>query len=230
LKVVLLLDLQQGCTKFYSFLCECPSRAKSSHYKKRDWPYLQSRRRRRLPSGRLSNVVRRGCTQPSQRPKDKIGGAVRRAGESGTRLEPLCPWGRVIKTTTPPSPKPTSGPVTQSSTRTEVTTTRTESKTVKSAPKVMVGPKQAPVTESNKPSKPGQPWQPKSKELVAPTQRTQSHIEEISDLLDNLPLNACVELTCRLLTSVPTLPYGPSLSRAVLKIVVLFIAEYGSTA
>jgi hypothetical protein len=40
--VVVLLCLQQGCKKFYRFLCECASRAKTSHYKKRDWPYLQS--------------------------------------------------------------------------------------------------------------------------------------------------------------------------------------------
>jgi hypothetical protein len=37
---------------------------------------------------------------------------------------------------------------------------------------------------------------------------------EISDLLDNLPVNACVELTRRLLTAVPTLPSGAARSRA----------------
>jgi hypothetical protein len=57
----------------------------------------------------------------------------------------------------------------------------------------------------------------------------QSPIEEISDLLDNLPVNACVELTRRLLTAVPTLPSGATRSRAVLKIVILFVAKYGST-
>ena len=57
----------------------------------------------------------------------------------------------------------------------------------------------------------------------------QTLIEEISDLLDNLPVNACVELTRRLLTAVPTLPSGAARSRAVLKIVILFVAEYGST-
>ena len=58
----------------------------------------------------------------------------------------------------------------------------------------------------------------------------QSPIEEISDLLDNLPVNACVELTRRLLTAVLTLPSGTASTRAVLKIVVLFVAEYGCTA
>jgi hypothetical protein len=43
-------------------------------------------------------------------------------------------------------------------------------------------------------------------------------------------VNACVELTRRLLTAVPTLPFGAARTRAVLKIVVLFVAEYGCTA
>ena len=50
------------------------------------------------------------------------------------------------------------------------------------------------------------------------------------DLLGTLPMDACVELTRRLLTAVPTLPSGPARPRAVLKIVVLFVADYGSTA
>ena len=54
---------------------------------------------------------------------------------------------------------------------------------------------------------------------------TQSLIEEISDLLDNLTVDACVELTRRLLTSVPTHPFGAARTRAVLKIVILFVAE-----
>ena len=55
---------------------------------------------------------------------------------------------------------------------------------------------------------------------MAPIQSIQSPIEEISDLLNNLPLNARVELTRRFLTSVLTLPSGPAPSRAVLKIFV----------
>jgi hypothetical protein len=61
-------------------------------------------------------------------------------------------------------------------------------------------------------------------------QITQSPIEEISDLFDTLPIDACVELMRRFLTAAPTLPSGTARSRAVLKIVVLFVAEYGSTA
>ena len=54
-------------------------------------------------------------------------------------------------------------------------------------------------------------------------------LEEIYDLLDRLPLQACVELTRRLLTSISSLPTGTVRPRAVLKTVILFVAEYGST-
>jgi hypothetical protein len=65
--------------------------------------------------------------------------------------------------------------------------------------------------------------------LVVPTQNSTSPIEEISDLLDHLPLPECVELTRRLLTSISSLPTEAALPRAVLKTVILFVAEYGST-
>jgi hypothetical protein len=42
--------------------------------------------------------------------------------------------------------------------------------------------------------------------LVVPTPRSTSLIEVISDLLDHLPLHACVELTVWLLTSISSLP------------------------
>ena len=61
--------------------------------------------------------------------------------------------------------------------------------------------------------------------LVVPT----NPLKEISYLLDSLPLQACVELTRRLLTSISSLPTGTARPRAVLKTVVLFVAEYGST-
>jgi hypothetical protein len=64
---------------------------------------------------------------------------------------------------------------------------------------------------------------------VIPTQSPTSPLEEISDLLDHLPIQACVELTRRLLTSVSSLPTGAARPRAVLKTVILFVAEYGST-
>jgi hypothetical protein len=39
-----------------------------------------------------------------------------------------------------------------------------------------------------------------------------------------------MQLKCRILIAAPTLPPGAALSRAVLKILVLFVAEYGITA
>jgi hypothetical protein len=56
-----------------------------------------------------------------------------------------------------------------------------------------------------------------------------SPLEGISDLLDQLPLQACVELTRRLLTSISSLPKGAARPRAVLKVVIFCVSEYGST-
>jgi hypothetical protein len=64
-------------------------------------------------------------------------------------------------------------------------------------------------------------------ELVVPTQPSSSPLEDISDL-DHLPLQACVELTRRLLTSISSLPTRAARPRAVLT-VILFMAEYCST-
>jgi len=44
--------------------------------------------------------------------------------------------------------------------------------------------------------------------LVVPTQNPTSQLVDISDLLENLPIHACVELTRRLLTSISSLPTG----------------------
>lgn len=54
-------------------------------------------------------------------------------------------------------------------------------------------------------------------------------IMEISDLLDLLPLQACVELICQLLTSISTLPTRTAHLWAVLKTIILFVVDYGST-
>jgi len=71
---------------------------------------------------------------------------------------------------------------------------------------------------------------PTTPELVDPTKKTTtSPIEDMSDLLDHLPIQACVELTRRLLTSISSLTTGADRPRAVLKNVILFVAEYDST-
>jgi hypothetical protein len=86
------------------------------------------------------------------------------------------------------------------------------------------------VTKIVNPAEPTKTSQPITKQLVAAVHPDPSLIEEISDLLDNLPLKACVELTGRLLTAVPTLRSGAARPRAVLKIDILYISQYGSTA
>ena len=158
------------------------------------------------------------CTQPFHRPTGKTGGAVRRAGESRIWLEPRCPWGPCCQGCNDNPTTPACGPVTEKKTsRNEVTTTR------KAAPTVTVGPKQAP----------GPSWtNPRSLNSLRNPRNWWPHspIEESPDLFDNLQLNAFVEITRRLLTSIPSLPSGPARSRALLKMVTLFVAEYGSTA
>jgi hypothetical protein len=89
---------------------------------------------------------------------------------------------------------------------------------------------QAQVTSTNVRSGKSSPNNPNPTEPIPPPQSVNSPFEEISDLLETLPLGACVELTRWLLTAAPTLPSRAARSRAVLKIVVLFVAEYGSTA
>jgi hypothetical protein len=65
--------------------------------------------------------------------------------------------------------------------------------------------------------------------LVVPTQFSSSPLEEISDLQDHLPIQACVKLTRRPLTTISSLPTGAARPPAVLKTVILFVTEYGNT-
>jgi 16S rRNA C1402 (ribose-2'-O) methylase RsmI len=69
---------------------------------------------------------------------------------------------------------------------------------------------------------------PKTINLVETPQPPTSALEDISDFLDNLPLQACVELTRQLLNSISSHPSGVARPRAVLKPFILFVAEYGS--
>jgi hypothetical protein len=76
---------------------------------------------------------------------------------------------------------------------------------------------------------PGKPSPPPKKPNPTPIPPPNPSPIEISDLLDNLPVHASEELTRRLLTAIPTLLSCTARSLAVLKIVILFVAEYGST-
>ena len=90
-------------------------------------------------------------------------------------------------------------------------------KTAKSAPKIMVCPKKNPVSKTKKPAMYRMPSQSRTKDLVVPNLHIQLPIGEIFDLLDNLPLNVCVEFTHNIFTSVRTAPSGLARSGLSLK-------------
>ena len=137
-----------------------------------------------------------------------------------------------MKATTIPirNPKPPK-PVTEASSQPKVTATRktaghkkTKSKTAGATkPAAGKAKKKGAASVKTAAAKPSTP------ERVVPTQSATSPLEDISYLLDHLPIQVCVELTCRLLTSISSLPTGAASPRAVLKTVFLFEAEYGST-
>ena len=126
-----------------------------------------------------------------------------------------------------PNPNPPPQPVTEVPRQPKVIATREKA-----------GPKKP----EPKPTAAAQPAAGKSKKKVAASVKTAATkptipllvvptnpLEDISDLLDRLPLQACVELTRRLLTSISSFTTGTARPRAVLKTVILFVAEYGST-
>lgn len=114
----------------------------------------------------------------------------------------------------------------------ETTNTRKTAKTNKSAPKPTAAPKPAHVTAKWQVAKTAKPKveDRKSANKVVPPHPNQSLLKGISDLLDKLPLDTFVELTCQLLTTAPTLPTGRAHPQAILKTVILFVVEYGSVA
>jgi hypothetical protein len=139
--------------------------------------------------------------------------------------------GRVVKATNPPpNPNPSPQPVTEALEQPKVTTTRKTTGPKKPEPKSKAAAKPA-AGKSKKAASSVKTvaTKPIIPELVVPTQSSASPLEEISDLLDHLPIQACVELTRRVLTSLPSLPKGTARPRAVLKTVIPFVAEYGST-
>ena len=103
-------------------------------------------------------------------------------------------------------------------------------------PKVTATRKKAgPKKPEPKPTAAAQPAAGKSKKKLAASVKTAATggphqpTGGNPDLLDRLPLQACVNLTIRLLKSISSLPTGTARPWAVLKTVILFVAEYGST-
>ena len=139
-------------------------------------------------------------------------------------MEPRRPRGRIIKVS---APKPIPQPVTETPKQPQVTATKKAAKPEKAEPKTTTAPKAA----GSKPNKSAttSPKPVAATQVVANLHPTTSPIEGIYDHLDNLPLDACVELNRWLLTSISSLPKGAARLRAVLKTVILFVADNGST-
>ena len=145
-------------------------------------------------------------------------------------MEPRCSRGRVAKataTTPPPNPNPLPQPVTEVPREPKVTATRKKAgpKKLEPIPTVAAQPAAGNSKKKVAASVKTAATKPTTPVLVVPTNQR----GEISNLLDRLPLQACVEPTRRLLTSISSLPTGTNRPRAVLKTVILFVAEYGST-
>jgi len=143
--------------------------------------------------------------------------------------------GRVVKATTNSPNNPHTNPPPHQNTKAPakptVTATTETARPKKPELKSTATPQRAPGKSKKKPvaSVKTAAAKPTTPSLVVPTQNTTSPLDDISDLLVQLPLHACVELTRRLITSIPSLPTGSTRPRAVLKTVFLFVAEYGST-
>ena len=121
----------------------------------------------------------------------------------GTEWSHLVRGGRVLKPTTPSQPEPTLKAVATPK-QGKATACRKE---VKAAQPAIESPQQAPMkkmamTGKSSPS----PMKKPNPDSIPPP--NQSPIEKISDLLDNLPADVCVEVTRLLLTAVHTLFRG----------------------
>ena len=158
--------------------------------------------------------------------------ALCRADGPGRGVESLRLSGRVVKaTTTPPQTKTHSSTGHEVARQPKVTATRKTAGTKKPDPKSTAATKQTAGKSKKKAAScvKTAAAKPTTPDFVVPTRSPISPLEDISDMLDRLPLQACVELTRRLLTSISFLPTGVARPWAVLKTVIIFVAEYGST-
>jgi hypothetical protein len=142
--------------------------------------------------------------------------------------------GLVIKATTtspPPNRNPTPQPVTEAPEQPKVTAIRKTARPEKRQPKPTTTTKSAAGKSKKKlaASVKTAGVKPTTPDLVVQTQIPTYPLDEISNSLDRLPLQVCVELTRRLLTSISSMPTRTAQPRTVLKTVSLFVAEYGST-
>jgi len=166
---------------------------------------------------------------------------AQRVGPSAEQMDLDEGWnhfrgGRVVKATATPPTKPNPShsiqSVTEACEKPGVTATRKTGRPEKPQHKPTIARKEvtgkAPPPKKAAASVKTVAVKPTTPTLIVPTQTSTSPLEEIFDLLDQLPLQACVELIRRLLTSIASLPTSAAHSRVVLTI-LLFVAEYGST-
>jgi len=145
-------------------------------------------------------------------------------------MEPRCSreaFAKATSTTPSPNPNLSPQPVTEVPRQPNVTANRKKAgpripepkPTVAAQPAAGKSKKKLTASVKTAATKPTTPV------LVIPT----NPLKEIPDLLDRLPLQAWVELTILLFTYISSLPTGTARPRAVLKTVILFVAENGST-
>jgi hypothetical protein len=137
-------------------------------------------------------------------------------------------WNHVVRggcyvkgtTTSTPYSNPSPQPATEATEQPNVTATRKTARPKKPQPKLTAATK--PAAGKSKKEAAAKPTTP---DLVV---LTNSPLEKINDLFDRLLLQPCVEVNRQLITSIFSLPTGSARPRDVLKIVILFVAEYGS--
>jgi predicted metallopeptidase len=110
-----------------------------------------------------------------------------------------------------------------------VRTIRKTARLIKPVPKYTAATKAATVKPNKKAPASVKTVAAKPNNMVVTPQPPTSAIKDISELLDNLPLQPRVEVILRLLISIPSLPSGVARTRDILKTVIVFVDEYGST-
>jgi len=184
---------------------------------------------RRLLQSKCPNAVERALTQ-ANRPLLKLRWSVPQPSRwtwARGGITSAGGGGRVVKFTTTPStnshPNPPPQSVTEAHEKPIVTATRETAKHKKPQFKT-TSPSKRTSGMSNKKAEASVKTAaatPTIPSLVVHTLSPTSPLEEISDLLDHLPLHACVELTHRLLTSITSLPTETARPRAFMKTVIL---------
>jgi hypothetical protein len=208
--------------------CGCEGKHTASYRGCIKWKEGKAAIAKRAPEGALKSAA----TSHSAAPKAQRAGPSAEQRDLGEGCNHVVRGGRVVKATTtpPPNPKPSPQPVTEAPSQPKGTATRETAGSKEPKPTSTAATKPAAgKTKKKAASVKTAAAKPTTPDLVVPTQTSNSPLEEISDQLAYFPIQACVELTRRLPTSISSLPTGAARPRAVLKTVILFVAKHGST-